>query len=50
VREYLEEVPHLHTLNIGHAIVSRAIFAGLERAVLEMKDLLSAHFRVPSVE
>jgi pyridoxine 5-phosphate synthase len=50
VREYLEEVPHLDTLNIGHAIISRAIFVGLERAVLEMKDLLSAHHRVPSVE
>jgi pyridoxine 5-phosphate synthase len=50
VREYLEEVPHLDTLNIGHAIVARAIFAGLERAILEMKDLLSAHTRVPSVE
>jgi pyridoxine 5-phosphate synthase len=50
VREYLEEVPHLHTLNIGHAIVSRALFVGLEKAVLEMKDLLSAHHRVPSVE
>jgi pyridoxine 5-phosphate synthase len=50
VREYLEEVPHLDTLNIGHAIISRAIFVGLEKAVLEMKDLLSAHHRVPSVE
>ena len=27
-------------LNIGHSIVSRAIFAGLERAVREMKELL----------
>lgn len=27
-------------LNIGHAIVSRAIFVGIERAVREMKDLL----------
>jgi pyridoxine 5-phosphate synthase len=27
-------------LNIGHAIVSRALFAGLRRAVREMKDLL----------
>jgi pyridoxine 5-phosphate synthase len=42
VREYIEEVPHLHTLNIGHAIVSRAVFAGLERAVREMLDLLGA--------
>lgn len=50
VREYLEEVPHLDTLNIGHAIISRALFVGLERAVLEMKGLLSAHHRIPSVE
>jgi pyridoxine 5-phosphate synthase len=42
VREYIEEVPHLHTLNIGHAIISRAVFSGLERAVREMLDLLGA--------
>lgn len=30
----------MHELNIGHAIVARAIFVGLERAVREMKDLL----------
>lgn len=30
----------MHELNIGHAIVSRAIFMGLERAVREMKDLI----------
>ena len=27
-------------LNIGHAIVSRAIFVGLRQAVREMKDLM----------
>ena len=27
-------------LNIGHSIISRAVFVGLERAVREMKDLL----------
>jgi pyridoxine 5-phosphate synthase len=32
----LRTVPHLTELNIGHAIVSRALFAGLERAVTEM--------------
>jgi pyridoxine 5-phosphate synthase len=42
VREYIEEVPHLRTLNIGHAIISRAVFAGLDRAVREMLDLLGA--------
>ncbi len=40
VREYIEDVPHLHTLNIGHAIVARAIFVGLEQAVKEMLVLL----------
>ena len=25
-------------LNIGHSLVSRAVFVGLERAVREMKD------------
>ncbi len=40
VREYIEDVPHLHTLNIGHAIVSRALLVGLDHAVAEMLDLL----------
>jgi pyridoxine 5-phosphate synthase len=42
VREYIEDVPHLHTLNIGHAIVARAIFTGLDRAVREMLELLGS--------
>ncbi len=39
IREILT-VPHLVELNIGHAIVSRAIFIGLESAVAEMVALL----------
>jgi len=35
----IREVPHLAELNIGHTIVSRAIFVGLENAV---KELLAA--------
>ena len=35
IREILT-VPHLVELNIGHSIVSRAVFAGLENAVREM--------------
>jgi pyridoxine 5-phosphate synthase len=42
VREYIEDVPHLHTLNIGHAIISRAVFVGLEQAILEMLELLGS--------
>ncbi len=30
----------IEELNIGHSVVSRALFAGLERAVREMKELL----------
>jgi pyridoxine 5-phosphate synthase len=30
----------MHELNIGHSIVSRAVFVGLERAVREMKQLI----------
>jgi len=40
VREYIEDVPHLHTLNIGHSIISRALFVGFTQAVGEMLALL----------
>ena len=30
-------IPHLHELNIGHTIISRALFVGVEQAVREMK-------------
>jgi pyridoxine 5-phosphate synthase len=33
-------VPEIEELNIGHSIVSRALFDGMERAVREMKRLL----------
>src|SRR5439155_26576162 len=33
-------IPKMHELNIGHAIVARAVFVGLERAVREMKQLV----------
>lgn len=32
----IHQIPHLRELNIGHAIVARAIFVGLETAVGEM--------------
>ena len=31
----------MHELNIGHSIVSRAVMVGMDRAVREMKDLVS---------
>jgi pyridoxine 5-phosphate synthase len=33
-------LPHMVELNIGHAIVARAIFIGLEAAVREMRELI----------
>jgi pyridoxine 5-phosphate synthase len=34
-------LPHLHELNIGHSIVSRALTTGLAAAVAEMKRLMN---------
>ena len=35
-------IPHLHELNIGHSIISRALFTGVEEAVREMKTRMNA--------
>jgi len=35
-------LPHLHELNIGHSIISRALFTGIEEAVREMKTRMNA--------
>ncbi len=37
----VRDLPGLEEVNIGHAIISRAIFVGLETAVRQMKQLLS---------
>lgn len=34
------QLPHMRELNIGHAIISRALFVGMQAAVKEMKALL----------
>jgi pyridoxine 5-phosphate synthase len=35
-------VPEIEELNIGHSIVSRAVFVGLEKAVQEMREAMRA--------
>jgi len=35
-------LPHLHELNIGHSIISRALFTGVEEAIREMKRRMNA--------
>ena len=37
----LHQIPHLEDLNIGHSIISRATFVGLEQAVKEMLRLVA---------
>lgn len=36
----MHEIPNLIELNIGHSIISMAVFVGLEQAVLKMKELI----------
>lgn len=38
--EPIAEIPQINELNIGHAIVARAVLCGLQPAVREMKQLL----------
>lgn len=33
-------IPEMHELNIGHALIARAVFTGLQTAVREMKQLM----------
>ena len=37
----IAQLPHIEELNIGHSIISRAVFVGLERAVKEMLELIN---------
>ena len=36
-------IPGVRELNIGHSIIARAVFSGLDGAVREMKRLINAH-------
>lgn len=36
----MHEIEGLYELNIGHSIISRAVFVGLEQAVIEMQNLV----------
>jgi pyridoxine 5-phosphate synthase len=36
-------VPHLEELNIGHSIISRSVFVGLETAVREMLAVMAGY-------
>ncbi len=36
----MKEVPYLHELNIGHSIIAKSVFVGLDNAVKEMLKLI----------
>lgn len=40
--EAIAAIPEMNELNIGHAIVARAVFVGLAQAVADMRALLAA--------
>ncbi len=40
--EPIAAIPGIHELNIGHAIIARALFSGLATAVREMRELMLA--------
>lgn len=42
--EVVAAIPGLHELNIGHAIIARALFVGLKEAVAEIKRLMIAGY------
>jgi pyridoxine 5-phosphate synthase len=37
----MRQIPGVHEMNIGHTIVARALFVGIEAAVREMKSLMN---------
>lgn len=41
----IRTLPHLHELNIGHSIVSRALFTGVDEAIREMKTRMNLEKR-----
>ncbi|WMY97022.1 MAG: pyridoxine 5'-phosphate synthase [Arsenophonus sp.] len=37
--KYIAELKEIHELNIGHAIISKALFSGMETAITDMKKI-----------
>ena len=36
----MKEIPNLCELNIGHSIISKAVFVGLNKAIEDMLELM----------
>jgi len=44
--ESIAAIPEILELNIGHSIISRAVFSGLSGAVQEMKELIDTQYQL----
>ena len=44
--ERIATMPEILELNIGHSIISRAVFSGLSAAVQEMKELIDTQYQL----
>lgn len=42
IHDFVNHVPHIHDISIGHAIISEAIFSGLAKVVREMADIVES--------
>jgi pyridoxine 5'-phosphate synthase PdxJ len=43
IRPFLAEVPYLHDISIGHALIAHALYHGLASSVRQMADIITAH-------
>ncbi len=41
IHRFIQEVPHLHDISIGHALITDAIFRGLYNSVKAMNDIIT---------
>lgn len=39
---WLQLIPHVEEANIGHSVIARALFVGMEKAVFGMKELINS--------
>ena len=45
----IAQLPHIHELNIGFAIIAQSVFYGLPSAVSKMKSLISKVSKTKSI-
>ena len=43
IRPFLEHVPHLEEISIGHALIAESVFKGLSAVVSDMVELIDSY-------